>query len=128
MGVISAKVEKELGERNFGFEVHEPRHGGEKDCCPRLSPAGAPLPRRWCLGAARCHGRAAKGDNRGATNPFSSMSRFSLLQIDEEVEEPEKSENPTQSFKIHNIVWGRTQLLAIYRYVWMDGWSDGVME
>ena len=63
-------------------------------------------------------------NNRGATNPFSSMSRFSLLQIDEEVEEPEKSENPTQSFKIHNIVWGRTQLLAIYRYVWMDGWME----
>ena len=28
--------------------------------------------------------------------PLSSMSRFSLLQIDVEVEEPETSENPTQ--------------------------------
>ena len=58
-------------------EVHEPRHGGERDCCPRLSPAWAPLPaaegppprdhrrgnpllgaarcrRRWCLSADRC--------------------------------------------------------------------------
>ena len=29
------------------------------------------------------------------------MSRFSLLQIDVEVEEPETSENPTQLFEIH---------------------------
>ena len=36
------------------------------------------------------------------------MSRFSLLQIDVEVEEPETSENPTQSFEIHNIVWRHT--------------------
>jgi hypothetical protein len=36
--------------------------------------------------------------------------RFSLLQIDVEVEEPETSENP---FVIHNIVWRRTQLLAV---------------
>ena len=39
--------------------------------------------------------------------------RFSLLQIDVEVEEPETSENPTKSFVIHNIVWRRTQLLAV---------------
>ena len=36
------------------------------------------------------------------------MSRFSLLQIDVEVEEPETSENPTQSFEI--------QLLAVIIY------------
>ena len=51
---------------------------------------------------------AAAGDNRGqqsrATFPFSSMSRFSLLQTDVKVEEPEMSENPTQLFKIYNIV------------------------
>ena len=41
------------------------------------------------------------------------MSRFSLLQIDVEVEVPETSENPTQSFDIHNIVWRRIQLLAV---------------
>ena len=35
-----------------------------------------------------------------ATIPFSSMSRFSLLQIDVEVEEPE----------IQNIVWRYTQI------------------
>ena len=45
--------------------------------------------------------------------PFSSMSRFNLLQIDVEVEDPETSENPTQSFEIHNIVWRLTKLLAV---------------
>ena len=75
-------------------------------------PKRYPLPRRWSLGS-----EAAAGDNRGqqsrATIPFSSMSWFSLLQIDVDVEEPETSENPTQSFEIHNIVWRRTQLLAV---------------
>ena len=60
---------------------------------------------------------APVGDNRGQesreTIPFSSMSWFSLLQIDVDVEEPETSENPTQSFFIHIIVWRRTQLLAV---------------
>ena len=45
------------------------------------------------------------------TIPFSSNALFSLLRID--VEEPETSENPTKSFVIHNIVWRRTQLLAV---------------
>jgi hypothetical protein len=36
-----------------------------------------------------------------------------LLEIDVEVEEPETSENPMQSFEKHNIVWRRTQLLAV---------------
>ncbi|CAL8386050.1 unnamed protein product [Boreogadus saida] len=78
----------------------------------------------WCLGAARCQGSGASaagsgapaGDNRDqqsrATIPFSSMSRFSLPQIDADVEEPETTENPTQSFEIP-IVWRRTQLLAV---------------
>ena len=43
--------------------------------------------------------------------------RFSLLQIDVEVEEPETSENPTQSFEIYNIVWRRTQLLVVIIYI-----------
>ena len=47
--------------------------------------------------------RAAPGSARAA--------RFSLLQID--VGEPEKSANPTQTFVIHNIIWRRTQLLAV---------------
>ena len=38
-----------------------------------------------------------------ATIPFSSLSRFSLLHIDVEIEEPGTSENPTRSFEIHNI-------------------------
>ena len=45
---------------------------------------------------------APAGDNLSQqsreTIPFSSMSRFSLLQIDVEVEEPEMLENPTQLF------------------------------
>ena len=40
-------------------------------------------------------------------------ARFSVLQIDVEVEEPETSENPTQSFVIHNIVFRCTQLVAV---------------
>ena len=38
-----------------------------------------------------------------STIPFSSLSWFSLLHIDEDVEEPGTSENPTRSFEIHNI-------------------------
>ena len=59
--------------------------------------------------------RAPAGNNHGqqswATIPFSSMLPFSLLQIDVEVDEPETSENPTQSFENYNIVWRRTQIL-----------------
>ena len=42
------------------------------------------------------------------------MSWFRLLQIDVDVEEPE---NPTQSFKIQNIVSRHTQLLAVIIYM-----------
>ena len=48
---------------------------------------------------------------------LASMSRFSLLQIDVDVEEPETSVNPTQSFEIHDIIWRRTQLLAVIIYI-----------
>ena len=44
VGDISAMVEKELGEGNFGFdspELNEPQHEGERDCSPQLSPTGA---------------------------------------------------------------------------------------
>ena len=80
----------------------------------RLPAARCPLQgvgasRWWCLVAAGSG--APAGDNRGqqslATIPFSSMSWFSLLQIDVDVEEPETS------FEIHNIVWRLTQLLAV---------------
>ena len=50
-------------------------------------------------------------------NPFLPMSWFSLLQMDVEVEKPETSEDPTQSFEIHNIVWKRTQILAVIIYI-----------
>ena len=56
---------------------------------------------------------AGSGQRRGgATIPLSSMSRFSLLQVDVQVEEPETSENPPQSFEIHNIVWRRTHIFG----------------
>ena len=87
-----------------------------RDCLPLEPLFRFPLPRRWSLGT-----ESLAGDNRGqqswATIPFSSMSWFSLLQIDVEVEEPETSENPTQSFEIHNIVWRRTQLWAVIIYI-----------
>jgi hypothetical protein len=47
----------------------------------------------------------------------------SVLQIDVKVEEPEKSENPKQSFEIHNIIQWNSQHLAViiniilYRYL-----------
>ena len=66
------------------------------------------LPKWWCL-ASRQRGSGWRQSR--ATIPFSSMSWFSLLQID--VEEPETWENPTKLFVIHNIVWRRTQLLAV---------------
>ena len=44
----------------------------------------------------------------GSGQPAAGSARFSLLPINVEVEEPETSENQTQSFVIHNIVWRRT--------------------
>ena len=55
---------------------------------------------------------------RRATIPFSSISRFSLLQIDVEVEEPETLANPTQSLEIHNFIRKRTRKLwAVIIYI-----------
>ena len=141
MGVISAMVDIELGERNFGFDSlkyknHDMKEKGivARECLPHearfplpaadgpllrrrllqeaVVPKRCPLPRRWSLGS-----EAPAGDNRGqqsrATIPFFSMSWFSLLQIDVDLEEPKTSENPTQSFEIHNIIWRRTHLLAV---------------
>ena len=71
-------VEKELGERNFGF-----------DSLKYMNCDMPPV-------AARHH-RPAAGSR----------------QIDVKVEEPETLQNPTKSFVIHNIVWRRTQLLAV---------------
>ena len=62
------------------------------------------------------HHRPAAGSRQraaGSGQPAAGSARFSLLQIDVEVEEPETSENPTKSFVIHNIVWRRKQLLAV---------------
>ena len=56
--------------------------------------------------------RGSGGRQARATIPFSSMSQLCLLQVNVKVEASETSENPTQSFVIHNIVWRRTQLLC----------------
>ena len=51
-------------------------------------------------------------------NPFLlHVTVQSVLQIDVEVEEPETSENLTQSFEIHNIIQRRTQLLGMIIYI-----------
>ena len=91
-------VEKELGEIYFGFDSlkNMNRDMEEKGIVARDCPP------RWSLGSGQ---RGSGGRQSRATITFSSMSRFSPFQIDEEVEEPELSENPTQSFEIHNIIF-----------------------
>ena len=83
-------VEKELGERNFGFDSLKYMY------CD-MPPV-----------AARHHRPAA-----GSRQPAAGSAPFSRLQVDVKVEEPETSQNPTKSFVIHKIVWRRTQLLAV---------------
>ncbi|CAL8310356.1 unnamed protein product [Boreogadus saida] len=84
-------VEKELGVRNFCFDSLRYMN------CDMLAAAGLP-----------------EAPPPGSGQRAAGSARFSLLQIDVEVEEPETSENPTKSFVIHNIVWRRTQLIAVY--------------
>ena len=74
-------VEKELGERNFGF-----------DSLKYMNCDMPPV-------AVRHHRREAPPPGSG--QPAAGSARFSLLQIDVEVEEPETSENLTKSFVIH---------------------------
>ena len=100
-------VEKELGERNFGFEslkyMNRDMEGKgivARDC-PLPEPR-CPLPRRRCLGSGQ---QGSGGRQSRATIPF-SMSHFSLLQIVLEVEEPETSKNPTQSFEMEKLTVG----------------------
>ncbi|CAL8378930.1 unnamed protein product [Boreogadus saida] len=81
-----AMVEKELGEKNFGFDSLKYMNC---DILPAAGSHEAPPPPR-----TTARQRAA----------VSRQQAFSLLQIDVEVEEPETSENPTKSFVIHNIV------------------------
>ena len=107
-----------MGERNFGFDSLEYMNCNmeEKgivahDCLP-------PESRCPPLAATRHHHRKAPPPGSGQPAAGSRQwaagsARVSLLQIDVEVEELETSENPTQSFVIHNIVWRRTQLLAV---------------
>ena len=75
-------VEKELGERKFGF-----------DSLKYMNCDMPPV-------AARHHRPAAGSRQRAAGSR-------------QKVQEPETSQNPTKSFVNHNIVWRRTQLLAV---------------
>ena len=61
------------------------------------------------------HGSGAPAATSVGKNPFLvHVEVQSVLQID--VEEPEMSENPNQSFEIHYIFRRRTQLLAVIIY------------
>ncbi|CAL8237537.1 unnamed protein product [Boreogadus saida] len=112
LGVISAMVEKEFGERNFGFVYlkdmnHDMEEKGivARNCLP-LEPR-FPLPRdhrlgaarcrrRWCLSAARCRG----GGPSAARLRRETFFRFMWIWKNQR-----RSENMTLSFEIHNIVW-----------------------
>ncbi|CAL8249755.1 unnamed protein product [Boreogadus saida] len=132
-------VEKELGERNFGFDSLKYINCGMPPVAARHHRREAPPPgsrqqaargsvyyrltlvsgiQRDLLAAnvsrlspaSRCRGTTASALQETvvpkrcpATIPFSSLSRISLLHIDVDVEEPGTSENPTQSFEIHDI-------------------------
>ena len=91
MGVISAMVGKELG--TTGIVPRSPT-------CP--------------LNTARSPGLSPAGDN----NLFLlHVAVQSVLKIVVEVEEPEASENPTQSFEIHNIIRRRKLFLTVIIYI-----------
>ena len=70
--------------------------------------AGALVWGPWCGGAG-----PGRGPGVGAVINPCLLHVAVLLQVDEDVVEPEASQNPTQSFESHNIVWRRTQLLAL---------------
>ncbi|CAL8336095.1 unnamed protein product [Boreogadus saida] len=93
-------VEKELGERIFGFDSlknmnHDMEEKGivARDCLP-LEPR-CPRPRQWFLSAAGCWLPAAE-----------AVVPRHLLQIDVELKEPETSENLTESFAIYDMETG----------------------
>ena len=72
-----------------------------------------PLPDACCRKAQPPRSTTA-GSGQSTSDWFGSR-----LPADVEVEEPETSENPTQLFVIHNIVWRRRQLLAVIkRIIW----------
>ena len=94
-----------LDSRKSGIVAH--------DCCPGLSPPQSsfhPIPPRVSLWKYR--------DSENGNNTL--LLHFvvqSVLQIDVEVEEPDTSENLTQSFEIQNIIRRRTQLLPAIIYI-----------
>ena len=92
-------VENELGERNFGFDsLKNMNHDMEEKGI--VGSECLPLEPRFALPRDRCRGTTASALQEAevpqccpATIPFSSLSRFSLLHIDVDVEEPGTSEN-----------------------------------
>ena len=86
--------------------------------CLPLPRAPCPLPRGRGSGAEDNPGGKQSQATITANNPFLlHVAVQSVLQIDVEVEEPERSENLTQSFEIYNIIWRRPQLLALIIYI-----------
>ena len=130
MGVISAMVEKELGERNLRFDSlksrlnrdmqrHRPLRARDMEeaaeglLSSRYKPLPSPLPRhgQWQRGSG---GRQSQETISPPCR--SSVCRLLQIDVDVEVEQPETSENLTQSFEIHYIFRRRTQLLAVIIY------------
>ena len=125
--------EKELGERNFGFDSLKSRLKRDmeekgivsRDCLPPkphcpLSAAEAPPPR--CSSATtglHCI-LYIVGDNPG--QQVLHVTVQSVLQIDVKVEDPETLWNPTQSFEIHYLpevhtAFGRDNIQYIDVYI-----------
>ena len=73
---------------------------------PAAKPVVEAPPRVWQR-AARAAGSGQLGLGSGQLGLL-HVEVQSVLQIDVELEEPEMSENPTQSFEIHYIFWRRT--------------------
>ncbi|CAL8270476.1 unnamed protein product [Boreogadus saida] len=80
-------VEKELGERNFGFDSLKYMNCDMTPVAAKHHRREAPPPR-----STTAWQRAA-----GSGQPAAGSERFSLLQIDVKVEEPETSQYPTKS-------------------------------
>ena len=71
---------------------------------------------RGCSPAARARG-SSEGPGGVGAPAVPHGGSIPPIQIEAEVEDPETSENPTQSFEIHNIIRRRTQFLAVIIYI-----------
>ena len=110
VGVISAMVEKELGTATWR----------RKGLLSAIVAQDCPLEPHGLLNAGLRRVAGVRRETTPGNNPFLlPFAVQAVLNIDEALEEPEASENPTQSFEIHNIIRKRKQLLTPmpYRYL-----------